>query len=324
MRLICLIFLSVFSTICCAGDKVQPSTLLQRAAEVSDIRGSGATPFRLKAKLKTYGGQPYEGIYELTWVSNDQWREEISIGNDKAIRIGGRGTVSLENDSAEAQSIRGKIRSLNVPIALTLRPQESLSSVKDRKKSGAVVLRCTSRTGKHVSEAELCFDPDKGTLVSERYVGPVSQGSMVVYAGYTEFVGKLVPAIVKTYFADAITSEVEVTSLSRLSSVDTAAFNVGVGYTTMAGCESPLAPLALEAPDPLYPDKLRKRAPQFVKLSVIVDESGAVQKTEVTQSAAALDKYAIDAVGKWKFSPAMCGMQPVPLPVSIEINFRTY
>ncbi len=323
MRLTWLAFVCTFSSLCWAGDKVQPSILVRHASEVSDIRGLGAPPFRLKAKVRTYGGQADEGIYELTWVSSDQWREEISIGNEKAIRIGGRGTVSLENDSVKAQSIRGHMRSLNVPVTLTLRPQESLSSIKDRKKNGVVVLRCTSRTGKHVSETELCFDPDKGNLVSERYVGTVSQGSMVVYAGYTEFVGKLVPAIVKTYFSDAITGEVEVTSLSRLPSVDTAAFNGGVGYTTMPGCESPLAPLALEAPDPLYPDTLKKPTPQFVKLSVIVDESGTAHNIKVTQSGAALDQYAIDAVSKWKFSPAICGTRPAPFPVNIEINFRT-
>ena len=163
----------------------------------------------------------------------------------------GTGTVSLEDDSAKAQSIRGHMRLLNVPVVLTLRPQPSLSSVKDRKKNGVVVLRCTSKTGMHVSKTELCFDPDKGNLVSVGSVGPVSQGSTDVYAGYTEFVGKLVPAMIKTYFSNVIKREVEVTSLNRLSSVDATDFNAGVGYKTMAGCETPLTPLALEAPDPV-------------------------------------------------------------------------
>jgi TonB family protein len=324
MRLICPTFVCIFSILCWAGDKVQPSTFVQHASEVSDIRGPGAPPFRLTAKVRTYGGQPDEGIYELTWVSSDQWREEVSIGNEKAIRIGGRGTVSLENDSAKAQSIRGHMRLLNIPVVLTLRAQESLRPAKDQKKSGVVVLRCISRVGKHVSETEFCFDPEKGNLVSEGYVGAVSHGSTVVYAGYTEFAGKLAPAIVKTYLDGAVTREVEVTSLNRLSSVDATAFDTGAGYTTMPGCEAPVAPLALEAPDPLYPNALKKPAPQLVKLSIIVDESGTPQKINVTQSAGALDQYAIDCVKKWQFSPAMCGTQPVPLPVNIEINFRTY
>ena len=324
MRLIRLTFVCLFSILAWAGDKVQPSTLLQHASEVSDIRGPGAPPFHLTAKVRIYGEQPVEGTYELTWASNDQWREEITVGNEKATRIGGRSTVSLENDTAKAQSIRGQMRLLDVAALLSLRPQESLSSVKERKKNGMVVLRCTSRTGKHVSQTELCFDPNKGNIVSEGYVGTVSQGSVRVYTAYTEFEGKLVPAIVKTYFSSAITSEVEVTSLNRLSSVDATALNVGPGYTTMAGCETPLAPLALEAPDPQYPDPLRKRTPQSVKLSVIVDESGTAQKITVTQSAGALDQHAIDAVTRWKFSPAMCGAQPVPFPVNIEVTFKSY
>jgi TonB family protein len=323
MRLVYFVFVFGLSCLCWAGDKIQPSVLVPHASEVSDVRGPGAPPFRLKATVRTHGGQPYEGIYELTWVGNDQWREEISVGNERAIRIGGRGTVSLENDSLTAQSIRGHMRSLNVPVALTLRPQESLGSVKDRKKDGVVVLRCISRTGKHATETELCFDPAKGNLISERYVLPDSQGSTVVYAGYTEFAGKLVPAVVKTYFSNAMTSEVELTALNRLSSIDTTIFGTQAGYTTMPGCEAPLAPLAIEAPDPVFPDKLKKPTTQSVKLSVIVDEVGAPQKIAVIQSAGALDQYAIDSVSKWKFFPAMCGTQRVPFQVVVEVNFRT-
>src|SRR3974390_824042 len=99
MRLIYLIFVCFFSIFAWAGDKEQPAALLQRASEVSDIRVPEASPFRLKARVQTYGDQPNVGVYQLTWVSKDQWREEISVGNEKSIRIGGPGTVSLQNDS---------------------------------------------------------------------------------------------------------------------------------------------------------------------------------------------------------------------------------
>lgn len=322
MRLFYLVLAFCFSCSCWAGDKTQPLVLVQRAAEVSDIRSPGAAPFRMRAKVRTYEKTPDEATYELTWVSPDQWREEITIGPGKAIRIGGHGIVSLKNDSAEAQSVRSRVRLLIIPVTLTLRPEESFGDVKRRKMDG-IALQCIRRRGKHVSETELCFDPDKEVLVREDYVGSVSQGSVVIYSGYTAFGPKLFPARIKTYFSNTVKTDVEVISLDQLSPEDVTAFATGSGYITIPGCESPIAPLATVAPDPQYPVNLRKSAPQFVKLSVLVDQSGAAKEPKITESGGALDQSAIDAVSKWKFSPAMCGAQPVPFPVNIEINFRT-
>ena len=85
---------------------------------------------------------------------------------DKAIRIRGPGIVSLKNDRAEAQSVRSHVRLLNIPVTLTLRPEESFSDVKCRKNgwNRSAVHHAKRET---VSEAELCFDPDKEILVRE-------------------------------------------------------------------------------------------------------------------------------------------------------------
>ena len=228
--------------------------------------------------------------------------------------------MSLKNDSAEAQSVRSRVRRLIIPVTLTLRPEESFGDVKRRKMDG-IALQYITRRGKHVSETELCFDPDKEVLVREDYVGSVSQGSVVIYSRYTAFGPKLFPVRIKTYFSNPVKTDVEVISLDQLSPVT--AFATGSGYITIPGCESPIAPLATVAPDPQYPVNLRKSAPQFVKLSVLVDQSGAPKEPKITESGGALDQSAIDAVSKRKFSPAMCGAQPVPFPVNIEIKFRT-
>ena len=322
MRLICLTFVCIFSILCWAGDKVPPSILVQHASEVSDIRGPGAPPFHLKAKVRTYGDTQDEAAYDLVWVNPDRWREEISISDEKAIRIGGAETISVKNDNLNARIIRTHIRKLNIPITLTLRSQEFLGAgVKNQKRNG-VALQCATRKGKYTFRAELCFEPEKGILAVENYALPGQEGSEVFFLSYMDFGGKLFPVRVKTYFSGALKTDVEVLSLDRLAQSNAPSIDGATGYTTMPGCETPVLPYAIEQPPPIYhPNAIEEPTPKNVRLSILVDQDGTVRNPKAIQPAAS-DRSAINAVGKWKFSPAMCGTQPVPLSINVEAYFQ--
>ena len=58
-----------------------------------------------------------------------------------------------------------------------------------------------------------------------------------------------------------------------------------------------------------------------VVLEVVVDGSGAVRETRVLQSIPLLDKAAMDAVRQWRFQPTLLNGQPVPVSMTVTINF---
>jgi TonB family protein len=60
-------------------------------------------------------------------------------------------------------------------------------------------------------------------------------------------------------------------------------------------------------------------------IGLIVDTQGMPQNLRVVRPLAyGLTEKAIEAVSKYRFKPAMRGGQPVPVYVTIEVNFHLY
>lgn len=79
------------------------------------------------------------------------------------------------------------------------------------------------------------------------------------------------------------------------------------------------------APRPEYPEQARREGKEGrVMLRVLVDEQGRSTSAEVDQSSGSktLDMAAIEAIKRWRFSPARYGNAPVESWVRIPIEFR--
>ena len=79
-------------------------------------------------------------------------------------------------------------------------------------------------------------------------------------------------------------------------------------------------------PEAEFSDEARRAKYQGVCLiSLIVDAQGNPQNPRVVRPLGmGLDEKALEAVRKYKFKPAMKGGTPVPVMMSIEVNFRLY
>lgn len=325
MRRFILVFLLFLATLCTAADKSQSSALLKQAAERSNIRSSDTAPFQLRAKIRILDSQPIEAGYLLIWNTQQRWREEISIGDKRSIRIGGEGTVSAEGDSEQAQTVRSAVRDLDLATNLNMEPGASLSGIKVEQKNG-VALQCVSRTGKYRPKTELCFDSAQGVLSRENFssTGLDLPAKSTEFSDYFDFGGKLFPRVVRTFENRTLRREVQVEQLTYDPNPDQSMFDSSTQYKVVPGCEFPAVPRPIKLSDPEYPERLRTKSPQRVKVSAVVNETGGVQDIQVTNSAGDLDQYAIKALEKWKFAPATCGAKPVPFQFFSEVNFRTY
>jgi len=80
-----------------------------------------------------------------------------------------------------------------------------------------------------------------------------------------------------------------------------------------------------DAPKPKYPESARRNGKEGrVLLRVLVNEEGRTASVEVNRSsgAEALDQAAVEAIKRWRFSPARLGDRPVESWVRIPIDFR--
>ncbi len=86
------------------------------------------------------------------------------------------------------------------------------------------------------------------------------------------------------------------------------------------------APVALNNVEAEFSDEARRAKYQGVCIiSLIVDAQGNPQNPRVVRALGmGLDEKALEAVRKYKFRPAMKGNTPVPVMISVEVNFRLY
>jgi len=84
------------------------------------------------------------------------------------------------------------------------------------------------------------------------------------------------------------------------------------------------APVLLYAPDAEFSDEARRARYQGVCIvQTIVDAQGTPQEPRVVRSIGhGLDEKALEAVRKYRFRPAMKGNIPVPVMITVEVNFR--
>ena len=101
--------------------------------------------------------------------------------------------------------------------------------------------------------------------------------------------------------------------------------NTGGGLYKIGGGVSP--PQALNQVEAEFSDEARRAKYQGVCLiSLIVDVHGDPQNPRVIRALGmGLDEKALEAVRKYKFKPAMKdGRTPVPVMITVEVNFRLY
>jgi TonB family C-terminal domain len=93
------------------------------------------------------------------------------------------------------------------------------------------------------------------------------------------------------------------------------------GSAALAADREPPVPVRTVAPD--YPRDLREqKVSGVVMVKCTIDEQGNVAETEVAKSSnAGFDKFAVDALKKWKFKPARQDGAPVAMTVTIPIKF---
>jgi len=86
-----------------------------------------------------------------------------------------------------------------------------------------------------------------------------------------------------------------------------------------AGIQAPRKILDVK---PVYPAlALSVRQEGVVILETIIDARGVVESVHVLRGYPMLDQAAVEAVRQWRFTPALLNGQPVPVVMTVTINF---
>jgi len=75
--------------------------------------------------------------------------------------------------------------------------------------------------------------------------------------------------------------------------------------------------------DPVYPEiAIRARVSGTVVLTALIDESGNVAKLKVLSGHPFFTEPALDAVGRWKYSPTLLNGEPVKVSATVTVVFK--
>ena len=98
------------------------------------------------------------------------------------------------------------------------------------------------------------------------------------------------------------------------------------GSIYRAGIGGVSNPIPIVSPEAEFSDEARREKYQGIcMISIIVDAHGYPQNPRVVRSLGmGLDEKALEAVQKYRFKPAMKDGKPVPVMISVEVNFRLY
>jgi TonB family protein len=82
------------------------------------------------------------------------------------------------------------------------------------------------------------------------------------------------------------------------------------------------SPRKIKDVKPLYPQDAQAHGVSgTVALEATISETGCIYGSRVTRSIPGLDVEAVIAVQQWKFTPALLNGQPVPVPLTVTVNF---
>jgi TonB family protein len=82
-------------------------------------------------------------------------------------------------------------------------------------------------------------------------------------------------------------------------------------------------PKIILRPNPAYPEEAKQKGVQGgVVMEVTVNEKGEVWDARVVRGESSLQNAALEAVRRWRFSPALLNGNPVPILVHVEMEFR--
>lgn len=312
---------AVLTLVCVAGkQREQASAQIDRAVQLSNIRDSKASAFRLKAALAFYEETgTVEGTYTESWVSGSQWRRETIAGAIHRVEVASGSKQWLLEDAKDS-SIHANQPGLKLSMwEMDLDPwkngQLEKKSWHDQKLSCVV-------TG---AKSALCFDTATGLLAIT--VVPLARGQQTEdetceYGDYQRFGEKLFPRSVRCFDNRKRKLEMRVLELEAVNNFSPDLFSPLDGAKESFNCPGILKqPKPIFYPDPPLPKPENPDHP--VVLQVIVGKNGKPRDVNIVRSIDKdFDRAAVNTVRGWKFEPAKCDGEPIDREMMVEIKFN--
>jgi hypothetical protein len=268
---------------------------------------------------------PVEGSYELHWASPQQWKETFRAGDARVTRVFTQGALS--------RSSEGLFPAPDYEISELFIPPIEVQSEDPAgiQKTPTTAVKCVNMY--HVPSdcpgcqgvfghlgRIACFDASTG-LLQQLQVLTGSKKDLWDYSDYHQFEGtKSVPRVLKKQTTQGDFFEAHVLALDT-ATFPASEFQPLAAPLPRAACDTS-APRARSNPDPDYSQQaLGGRRDIRAIFKVLLGADGVpVSVSAVKSGGEVFDRESIRTLMRWRFAPATCKGEPVPVSISVELN----
>ena len=285
--------------------------------------------FQLKASVQIDNqGRPLDGYYQLLWNGPEQWREEINFPGYTEVQVGGKGTVAIHRSTG---FIPLRIYELHAALGfgsnapgsesggfwsfsqLGLAPKDIVRKTRSRKEHGEK-LTCVEIENELKHSYEMCVSDSMGTpLRSSSYHDD----------DFQPVGGKVFPRFLSFAVKGKTVAKVNVSELIAPAQFPPNSFTPPAGVAPQAGCMNPLPIRLVKRVMPEYPRSAREQHVQgLVALDVWISVEGVPRIGQtVANPSVELQKSSTDAITGWRYEPAKCNGQPVPIETVLRVDY---
>jgi TonB family protein len=300
--------------------------LLRELSRTVNLRSADAQPFILEADVTLQMRVPQRGHYTWKWAGRNLWSQEVSLGSFHQLLVQKGDTLYTSRNSDFTPLRVSQVQDL-LNVFSNQGKSWEIKKSKEEVEDGAA-RRCfelrRSQRGSWNPERLVCFDPATMDVVSDdmKYDQEYRRKE---FSGYQEFGEHRYPTRLTLFVNGSPVVKVENVTL-RQENLSEEAFSPEPGSIARRRCEGMQWPAGLKTPDPVYPKSAaQNRMGGTAVLAITVLPDGSVTNINVLQSAGrTMDEAAQQAVGKWKFKPAMCGSEAITADIQIEVNFTMH
>lgn len=300
--------------------------LLDRAANATHVRGPESTAFHVRGRFvfAPYSKQKMEGTYAFAWTPQGKWREEISVGDARRLRVGEPGRfVQRQEMGLEVAVFHIIARVLDLHANVRAARAGEVREVSNERKQGRPV-QCVTTRLEPKREREICVDTENGLPVSET-VRAQGRSTTYEFSEFSRIGSAWFPRSVKATSQGRTLLEIALEEPDTSRTSAEALFVQPVGAKSWANCEE-MQPARPTADITKGMDNVT-RFWKIVYVHGVVEADGSVRNPEVLYSLSeTLTKAFLAKLRETPFEPARCNGQPVASEqiLVLDLHFATY
>ena len=305
-----------------AGTNPNAVQTLATAEKQVDLRGDGASSFRLEIDFVAQNNVPMKGHLTLRWAAEDRWWESITMGEFRETDVRNGEKLYINRNVGFTPTRIKELESL-MQISQDI-AQLQIKKVKQQTKNGASLMCLQVQSKESKTKHELCIDPVSNDLLSDEWKESLDDLLMrEEYGDYSEFHGHRYPMKLARYSGGSKMVSATVTELEA-APLEPALLVPPAGAIERQQCKDLKHAIPIHTPDPAYPRSASEnRLMGETRVAMTVRTDGSVDNIQlVGSSTQSMDEATLNTLKDWKFKPAMCGTVPVVTDIQVVVDFR--